>query len=224
MIVIVGSPVAVPTAGGVAPGGIAADVAVAAAAVGAPVQVVGRVGEDAAGDAVLLGLAAAGVGHVAVLREATHSTPAALPDAGQPAIPDGPDPGEALLAADEGADAEPRVPDGLSMDSGDLELALRYLPDYRVLILAADLDPRALETVVAAAAWSSAHLVALVAPRDDGAGLPEDATVFQRPVDGREGAFADAVAAFAVALDRGDDPKEAFRRATAAAGWASVAD
>lgn len=222
MIVVVGSPVAIPVLDGLGAGGLAADVATAAAAAGGPLQVVGRVGEDAAGDAVLLALAATGVGHVAVLREATHSTPAALPNAGQPAAPDGPDPGEALLATDDNADDDARVPAGLSMDSGDLELALRYLPDYRVLVLAADLDAPALATVVAAAAWSGAHLVALVAPDNDGAGLPDSATVFQRPADDGDRTFAQAVAAFAVALDRGDDPNEAFRRTTAATGWAAV--
>ena len=224
MIVVVGSPIAIPISGAVGPGGLGADIALEAARSGGTVQVVGRVGEDAAGDQVLLGLAAAGVGHVAVLREATHSTPAAPPGAGESAIPDGPDPGEALLAADEAPDADRRIPDGLSMDSADLELALRYLPDYRVLILAADLEPPALATVIAAAAWSGAHFVALVGPGDEGTGLPDNATVFQRPSNDHDGTFAQAIAAFAVALDRGDEPKAAFRRATATAGWAAVAD
>ena len=62
--------------------GLAADVALAAAAAGAPVQIVGRVGEDAAGEAALLDLARRGVGHVAVLRDAARATPVDQPAPG----------------------------------------------------------------------------------------------------------------------------------------------
>ena len=126
MIVVVGSPVAIPSSAGVGAGGIAADIALAAAADGSTAQIVGRVGEDAAGDEVLLALAAARVGHVAVLREATHSTPAALPGPGEPAIPDGPDPGEAVLGSD--ADDATPVPDGLSLISATLSWRFATCP------------------------------------------------------------------------------------------------
>ena len=45
-----------------------ATVAMAVAAAGGRVELVGSVGDDAAGDAVAIGLARAGVGHAALLR------------------------------------------------------------------------------------------------------------------------------------------------------------
>ena len=144
MIVIVGSPLARPVADGIVAGGLGSTIARAAATAGSAVQVVGRVGEDAAGDAVLLDLAAAGVGHVAILREPGRPTPALPPEPGKSPSPDGPALGEALIAdaADDVDAADPELSTaGLSVDAADLELALRYVPDYRVLVLAADLEP-----------------------------------------------------------------------------------
>lgn len=230
MIVVIGSPVAQPTAVGLAPGGRAAAVAQTAVGLGSAVQLVGRVGEDAAGDAVLLALAAAGVGHVAVLREPGRPTPSAPPQTGLPVSPDGPVLGEAMLGdvgrpghGGGGEDGdEDTAPDGLTMDAADLELALRYVPDYRVVVLAADLDPAALAAVVAAAGWAGAHLVALVATGSDGSSLPPDATVLERPRSDPDGAFARLVATFAAALDRGVEPATAFSEASGSAGWAPV--
>ena len=91
MIVVVGSPIAEPVGPAIRAGGLGADIARRATASGAAVQIVGRVGEDAAGDEVLLSLAAAGIGHVAVLREPGRPTPAAPPIAGASASPDGPE-------------------------------------------------------------------------------------------------------------------------------------
>jgi hypothetical protein len=226
VIVVVGSPIAEPTLHGIAAGGLSAAIAIAAARAGAAVQVVGRVGEDAAGDQVLLALAAAGVGHVAVLREPGRPTPAAAPTAGESPSPDGPALGESLLddsADSTDADADDANPPGLSVDAADLELALRYVPDYRVLVIAADLDPEPLATVVAAAGWSGAHLVALLAGAAAADALPETTTVLERPDRDPDGTFAAMVAAYVVALDRGDDPAAAFAAAQQAGGWAAVA-
>lgn len=223
MIVVVGSPIGRPLANGIAAGGIPADVAQAVAAAGGSVQIVGRVGEDATGDEVLLALAAAGVEHVAVLRESTHSTPSAPPTPGVSASPDGPDVGESLLTDEGPARDAPDAaePAGLSMDADDLELALRYLPDYQVVVLAVDLDAARLAAVVAATGWAGAHLVALIAADAGAAGLPSDATVLERPASDPEGAFVRFVAAYAVALDQGRDPRAAFSDASGAGGWAA---
>jgi hypothetical protein len=85
--------------------------------------------------------------------------PAAPPGVGESPSPDGPALGEALVAEDAFGDeaiganatgdhrAIEQEPAGLSVDAADLELALRYVPDYRVLVLADppdDLDGRAL--------------------------------------------------------------------------------
>ncbi len=225
MIVIVGSPIAEPTTHGIDAGGLSAAIAVAAAGAGAAVQVVGRVGEDAAGDQVLLALAAASVGHVAVLREPGRPTPAAPPTAGESPSPDGPALGESLLEDDRDATVEDgAAPPGLSVDAADLELALRYVPDYRVLVIAADLDPEPLATVVAAAGWSGAHLVALLVEGASTEALPAATTVFERPSSDPDGTFATMVAAYAVALDQGGEPAAAFAEAQRAGGWAAVAD
>ena len=83
----------------------------------------------------VLDLAAAGVGHVAILREPGRPTPALAPEPGELPSPDGPALGEALIAdaADDVDAADPELSTaGLSLDAADLELALRYLPDYRV--------------------------------------------------------------------------------------------
>ena len=224
MIVIVGSPVARPRDGGLDAAGLAAAIGRDAARSGAAVEVVGRVGEDAAGDAVLLDLAAAGIGHVAVLRESGRLTPAEAPPVGEAVVPDGPDPGTVLLADEAQADPEPDAEAGLSMDAADLQLALRYLPDYRVVIVADDLDPAALATVVAAAGWAGAHLIVLVAAGRPPDGLPLDATVLERPRHDPDGAFAQVVASYAVALDQGREPAAAFSEASGASGWASVSN
>ena len=115
-------------------------------------------------------------------------------------------------------------PAGLSLDAGDLELALRYIPDYRVLVVAADLDPAALEAVVAAAGWSGAHLIVIMPEGTSAPAIPDGATALLRPATDPDGAFAAMVASYAVALDRGDEPRAAFATAQRAGGWAAVAD
>ncbi|HXU85025.1 MAG TPA: PfkB family carbohydrate kinase [Verrucomicrobiae bacterium] len=233
MIVVVGSPVAQPAGAGIEAGGLAATVARAAAASGAAVQIVGRVGEDPAGDLVLLALAASGIGHVAVLREPGRLTPTAPAPGAGGASPDGPDLAEAMLDDESGTDepaiagdetASSGVSDGLSVDAADLELALRYVQDYRVLVVAADLDPGALAAVIEAAGWSGAHLVVLQPDGSPPAVTPDAATVLLRPADDPDGVFASMVAGYAVGLDRGQEPAAAFASAQSAGGWAAVAD
>jgi hypothetical protein len=232
VIVIVGSPAARPVAQGIVAAGLSAEIARQAATAGAAVQIVGRVGEDAAGDEVLLSIAADRIGHVAMLREPGRPTPTATLAGGSSASPDGPALGEALLDGVDLLDGDgppadgdgSASPAGLSLDAGDLELALRYIPDYRVLVVAADLDAAALEAVVAAAGWSGAHLIVLLPDGSSTPALPDAATVFLRPETDSDGAFAAMVAGYAVALDQGDEPRDAFAAAQRSGGWAAVAD
>ena len=74
VIVVVGTPAwrAAEPAG---PDGRACRVALAAAERGAAVELIGRAGDDPAGDAMLLALARAHVGHVALLRDPARPTP-----------------------------------------------------------------------------------------------------------------------------------------------------
>jgi ribokinase len=212
VIIVVGSPLArVVAVGQVESGGLGAEIAAAAAGAGATVQVVGRVGDDPAGDSALLDLARRRVGHVAVLRDPGRET------------------GYLMLAADDaGMDAENEVPklnDGRSaLEPADLQLALSYLPEYRVIVVAEPLEADAMRVVVDAAAWSGAALVVVGGPAAD-APLPDDATVFEPPDDGDpEGAFAAMVGAYAAGLDRGNDPRTAFEAASASVGSTAAAE
>ncbi len=213
MLVVVGSPAARFVGSELRAAGIAADVARAIASGGGAVQIVGRVGEDAAGDAVLLDLAGAGVDHVAVLRVAGETTPLISEDGGDD-LPAG------SVLADERPTPEPPA-QGLPLDAADLDLALRYLPDYRVIVIAPGLDGAAIATVVAAAGWSEARLIVLVDGRGEPGDLPLDATVLEQPHDA-DAAFAAVIARYAIELDRGTDPGAAFATASSDAGWASV--
>ena len=209
MIVVIGSPIGRRDGERIEAAGAAAALARVAAAAGAEVQLVGRVGEDDLGDGVVLALARAGIGHVAVLRDAGRAT-------------------AEVLASDEDAlddvTDEAPAPLGLTLDAADLELALRYLPDYRVVVVADALDESALATAIGAARWAGAQLIVLVEPGARPTGLPAEATVLEAPADDPDGAFAAVVGAYAAALDRGVGPAEAFASASGAAGATPVVD
>jgi hypothetical protein len=233
MLAVVGSPSFVP---GSSPavvgdaGGLAAGIARAAAAAGAEVQLVGKVGDDAAGEAVLLALARGGVGHVALLRDAGRATPIASPAAPE-ADPVHAEPIAELLAeadvADQSASSRaergaPHVP-GLALEPADIALGLRYVRDFRVLVAAEPLDETSTAVVAEAAAFVDAALVVIAPCGQATTGVSGTAVVLEAPEDDPEGAFATLVGRFAAALDRGVDAAEAFRAATVAGGWEPAA-
>ena len=111
------------------------------------------------------------------------------------------------------------------LEAADLELALRYLSDVGVLVLASP-DPGLTSVAVEAAAWNHATLIVLLPHGADvPEGLPADATVLGSPADDPDGAFGSLVGAYAAALDRGQDAATAFRTTIAAAGgWSAVGD
>ncbi len=186
MIVVIGEIGASGAGPGMAPSGLAAGIALAAAAAEARVELVARLGDDPAGDAVLLAFAAAGVGHVATLRDAAHATRLVEP-AAEPIDPDGLD-GDDVGGA-RGAD-ERFAP---TLDAADVGLAMRYLDDYRVIVLVHPADDSVLREVVRATDWATAHLVVVLAAPDDAAGL------------------AGVLGRYAAAVDGGDAPATAFR-------------
>jgi sugar/nucleoside kinase (ribokinase family) len=220
VIVVVGSPLVRLTEDGLRAAGMATGIAHAAAAAGAEVQVVGKVGEDPGGDAVLLDLAAGNVGHVAILRDPSRPTPATGPaPTDEPAFDD--------------ADGEKSAPDdrdsmtvaaGLSLEPADIELALRYLPDYRVLVVADSLAEPSLRVALAAASWNGAALVVIVPAGSKQTPAGDDATVIEAPPNDPDDAFAGVVGAYAAAIDRGEEPAEAFASASSTVGWSAVAD
>lgn len=139
MIVVVGSPVAAAADGAsFTAAGLAAQTAINLAAKGESVELIGRVGSDAAGDAIVLALGRNGVGHAALLRDASRPTPI-------------------------GDTAE-----GIALDTGDLQLALRYLTTFDAAIFIAPVGaPQATEALLGlmrdGAAFAGARLIVVAA-------------------------------------------------------------
>ena len=220
MIVVVGNLVWRP-AEPAGPDGSAARIALAAAGRGARVEIVGRAGDDPTGDALLLALATAGVGHVAVLRDPARPTAVVA----SPVAPDSPadeDGAVGELGADAPVPATPVVVSaGPVLEPADVALGLRYLAEFDVLVIVGDVPRDAVPVAVEAAGYAGARLVLVVQPGtaapDD---LPPEATVLAAPDADPDGAFAALVGAYAAALDAGEAPAAAF--ATAAAGWEAV--
>ena len=102
------------------------------------------------------------------------------------------------------------------LEAADLDLALRYLPEVRVVVVVEMQSP-----VVAAAAertqWSGAALIVLGRAPGDGTALPADlpdgVIVLEAPASDPDATFAGFVGAFAARLDAG---------ATAADAWAAT--
>ena len=97
------------------------------------------------------------------------------------------------------------------IEAADLDLALRYLPEVRAIVLVAPATPL-LAAAIAASSWSGASLV-VVGPLDADAAMALDADaggpgargpiVLDPPAHDPDGAFARVVAALAVRLDAG---------------------
>ena len=223
MIVVVGSPVGRLAGGLIVAGGTASRVALAAAAAGRSVQLVGKTGDDPTADGVLLDLARGGVGHVALLRDPARATPLETPtdlDVGPDdlADPDTTAPVAAGLSVDVPAA-------GPTLEGADVDLGLRYLTEFAVVVLAEPATTDVVGIAAEAARWSEARLILAVrageSVPDD---LPADAIVFEAPEDDPDGVFATLVGGFAAALDDGTEPGEAFRASIASDGWTGAAD
>jgi hypothetical protein len=206
VIVIVGNPAWRPAlpAG---PAGRACAIALAAAGSGRRVEIVGRAGDDDAGDALVLALSRAGVGHAALLRDAARPTPTVGPS------PDDAGDGSDSPAGPVGVavEAVPRP----ALDAADVALGLRYLSAFEVLVVTDDVPEAAREASVDAAAFSGARLLVLVSPGSTGAlQLPADATVLAVPDGPDDGSFSSLVGAYAARLDEGVPPGPAFAAAS----------
>ena len=208
MIVFIGHPVADMGADGIRPAGSVALAALGAAAAGATVQLVGKVGDDAAGDAVILGLAAGGVGHVALLRDPARPTPVM-------AAPDGED-----LAADAGSPPEiqPADPDARpALEAADVELGLRYLTDFRAILVAEPLSDAIVRVAADAATYAGAELVVVTADAEPG-DLPRSAVVLSVPRDDPGGSFATMLGRIGAAVETGLSAGEALASAVSGLG------
>ena len=217
MIVVVGSPVGRLQDAEVAAAGTAARVALAAASAGRNVQLVGRTGDDPTADGLLASLNRGGVGHVALLRDPAGLTLIEV-DLG---VDDGCLPTDLPEAAET---LSPGPSNRATLDAADVELGLRYLTEFAVLVLAEPAGPEVVKVVAEAARWNAARLLMVVdAGTGSADGLPSEAIVFEAPTDDRDGAFATLVGTFAAALDDGADPGEAFRTSIEAEGWIEAA-
>jgi hypothetical protein len=137
------------------------------------VELLGVTPPSAAGDASLIELASAGIGHATVIRS-----------------------------------------DATAIEPADLELALRYLPDVRAIVLVRPEAPL-LSAAASAATWSGAGLV-VVGPLTDAAGAVVDAAallpiVLEPPERDPDDTFAGFVGALAARLDAGEPADAAWR-------------
>ena len=170
-------------------------VAQAAAETGARVELVGAVGDDADGDAVALGLARAGIGHAALLRDPAGTTPRRGADGG-------------------------RLP---RLEAADLELGLSYLTECRVIVIAEPLDAAALGVAAEAASYHGAALVVVASAGAEQLKLPAAATVLEAP-PGDDGPFAALIGRYAAQLDAGRSAPDAWEEALASTSWESTAE
>lgn len=219
MIVVIGSPVATTRDGVVVAAGMASRIALAAAGAGRPVQVVGKTGDDPTAEGVILDLSRGGVGHVALLRDPARATPLETP----PADDEPPDVGVGDPPISPAMTARPAA--GPALEAADVDLGLRYLTDFSVVVLAEPVEPDTVAIVAEAARWASATMILVLgtgAPVPEA--LPADVVVFEAPDADPDGVFADLVGVFAAALDDGAEPAAAFRASIATDGWTDAAD
>lgn len=213
MIVVIGSPHLRFRASKQEAAGTAVGVGAAAATAGSDVELVGKIGDDPAGEVVLLDLAGRGIGHVAILRDPSRPTP----ETAEPDVDAEP------FGEPNGEQQSTNTPAGPTLEPADIELALQYLPDYRVLVVAEPIAHAALDVVLAASRWSGAALVIVLPHGADPVDIP-DATILEAPEGDPDDAFASVVGGYAAALNRGEEPAEAFASASTAGGWAAAAD
>ena len=209
MIVVLGRPrVYRPEPDGdLAPGGMAVELALAAARNKAAVELVGAIGDDPEGDRIVVELGRGGVGHAALMRDPATRTPMV----GQP------------------RDARP-LP---RLDAADVELGLRYQSECRVLVIGAELAADALAAALEAAEFHSAAVIMVAATGTvDPESLGADVTLLERPaiedaesvpdavvVAADDADFGAFVAEYAVRLDRGESPAAAFAAALGDSAW-----
>jgi hypothetical protein len=188
------------------------EVASAAQRRGSAVELVGKVGNDGAGDAVVVALGRLGIGHAALLRDPIRSTPvlvaASLEEDTAEVDAEGID--ARLLPDDPGARP--------ALEGADVELALRFLPAAGVVVIADPLSAATTAAGVEGAAFAAAKLIVLVPAGATPPEVPVGATVLEAPLSD-DGSFGRLVGVFAGALDAGVDPRAAFAEAVAAAGW-----
>ncbi len=122
-------------------------------------------------------------------------------------------------------DGPPATARGPALDAADVDLGLRYLTEFAVVVIAEPMDEATTGVVAEAARWTDARLVVVI-PRDAPipGGLPSDAVVFEAPDTDPDGAFATLVGHFAAALDDGAEPEAAFHASLGSDGWTEAVE
>jgi hypothetical protein len=204
-------------------GGLAVEVATAAHRRGSSVELVGKVGNDGAGDAVVVALGRMGIGHAALLRDPIRPTPVLVAQAVDDA-----DLGDDATAELDVETAEARLlpedPEARpALEAADVELALRFLPSSSVVVIADPFSEATTAAGIEGAAFATARLIVLMPAGSAAPVVPPEATVLEAP-PADDGSFGRLVGVFAGALDAGIEPKAAFAEAVGAAGWEPSAD
>ncbi len=183
----------------------------AAAAAGAVVQLVGKIGDDEVGDAVVLALAAAGVSHVALLRDPARGTPLLVEGVETEDLDTG---GDTTVATIEPADPDARP----TLDAADVELGLRYLTDFRAIVLADPVSESVVAVVAEAARYAGAVLLGVAAPGSKTVpDLPEGSVLLAAAPEAAD-ALAPILGRVAASVDQGAEAGEALDRELAALG------
>lgn len=109
----------------------------------------------------------------------------------------------------------PEVSATPTLNGDEVGLALRYLTDYRVIVVVHPADPAIRAEAIDAAGYAGAHLVIVTEP---GAAsderVPAGALVIAAVADAI--AVAGLIGRYAAAIDRGEDPTRAFGALVAA--------
>jgi hypothetical protein len=114
---------------------------------------------------------------------------------------------------------------GPALDGADVDLGLRYLTEFAVVVLPEPASVDVMRIIAEAARWGGAQFVLVVGAGDPVPDdLPADVIVFEAPVTDPDEVFATLIGIFAAALDDGTEPGEAFRASIASDGWTGVAD
>lgn len=215
MIAVIGS-VALGTTGSEATAvGLTASIAVEAGRSGSRVELVGKVGDDAAGDTVLIALNRLGVGHVAILRDASHPTPA-TGDEPSAAIDLDPGPETGAPTTDIGSSGAP------ALDAADVGLALRYLPELAVIV-AVHQPEDVLREAAAASRWAETSLIVVVAPNEIAPAFLPDGALVVAAEAAAESAPGASIGRYAAAIDQGMPARQAFDDLLAAGAAAQAA-
>lgn len=103
------------------------------------------------------------------------------------------------------------------LEAADVDVALRYLPDVRVIVVAG-LSSVVIATAAASAAWSGAALVVLERRPFRGTELPtsslDAAMIVEAPKRDPDGAFAGFVGSLIARLDAGSTAADAWAATT----------